>query len=149
MNNNKLESKELYERIREYDEVISVPNSVRYSELNAYKSGIADIVKQVDELNSLPSNPKEKNIKLKRIYDRCMVVIAELIDENLKMKYDHRLEMKKKEDLIKKLNQFIDAKDDLDAELPSDDDSEEDSDEKELKKGLSRRELSMIKSLNK
>ena len=69
MNNNKLESKELYERIREYDEVISVPNSVRYSELNAYKSGIADIVKQVDELNSLPSNPKEKNII--RMHRKC------------------------------------------------------------------------------
>ena len=44
---------------------------------------------------------------------------------------------------------YIDSKDELDAEIPSDDDEEEDSDEKELKKGLSRRELSMIKSLNK
>ena len=146
---NKLESKELYEKIREYDEVISVPNAVRYSELNSYKSGINDIVKQVDELNSLSANPKEKNIKLKGIYDRCMGVIVELLDENLKMKYDHRLEIKKKDYLIDKLNQFIASKDDLDAEIPSDDDDEESSDEKELKKGLSKRELSIMKSLNK
>ena len=150
MNKDKLESKELYERIREYDDVISVPNSVRYSELNSYKSSIQDIVKQVDELNALPSSSaKDKTTKLKRIYDRCMGVIVELIEENLKMKYDHRYEMKKKEYLIQKLNKFIQDKDDLDAEIPSDDDEEESSDEKELKKGLSRRELSIMKSLNK
>ena len=65
------------------------------------------------------------------------------------MKYDHRLEIKKKDYLIDKLNQFIASKDDLDAEIPSDDDDEESSDEKELKKGLSKRELSIMKSLNK
>ena len=47
------------------------------------------------------------------------------------------------------LKKFIDDKEALDAEIPSDDDEEESSDEKELKKGLSRRELSIMKSLNK
>ena len=51
--------------------------------------------------------------------------------------------------MIDKLKEFIDSKDELDAEIPSDDDEEEASDEKELKKGLSRRELSIMKSLNK
>ena len=77
-----------------------------------------------------------------------MNLIVELIDENLKLKYDHRLEIKKKEYLIDKLKQFIDAKDDLDAEIPSDDDEEESSDDKDDKvKGLSKKELEIMRSI--
>ena len=141
--------RDLYEKVREHDELISMPNSVRYSELTSHKSNISELIKQVDELNQIRGSDKDKNIKLTRIYNQCMNLIVELIDENLKLKYDHRLEIKKKEYLIDKLKQFINAKDDLDAEIPSDDDEEEKSDEKELTKGLSRRELSIMKSLNK
>ena len=47
------------------------------------------------------------------------------------------------------MKKFIDDRDALDAEIPADDGEEEKSDEKELKKGLSKRELSIIRSLNK
>ena len=141
--------RELYEQVREYDELISMPNSVRYSELNNMKSHVTDLIRQVDEFNKIGGSEKDKNLKLVRIYNSCMNLIAELIDESLKKQYDHRLELRKKEYLIDKLKKFIDAKDDLDAELPSDDDKEDKSDEKELTKGLSRRELSIMKSLNK
>ena len=78
-----------------------------------------------------------------------MTVVLELLEENMQRTYQHGLEMKKKDYVISNLKKYIDSKDELDAEIPSDDNEEEDSDEKELKKGLSRRELSMIKSLNK
>lgn len=44
------------------------------------------------------------------------------------------------------LKKYIESKEDLDAEIPSDDDEEEKSDEKELK-GLSRKERDLIKSI--
>lgn len=88
--------RDLYEKVREYDELISMPNSVRYSELTTHKSNISELIKQVDELNQIRGSDKDKNIKLTRIYNQCMNLIVELIDENLKLKYDHRLEIKKK-----------------------------------------------------
>ena len=140
--------RDLYEKVREYDELISMPNSVRYSELTTHKSNISELIKQVDELNQIRGSDKDKNIKLTRIYNQCMNLIVELIDENLKLKYDHRLEIKKKEYLIDKLKQFIDAKDDLDAEIPSDDDEEESSNDKDDKvKGLSKKELEIMRSI--
>jgi len=139
------ELKDLYEKVREYDEIISIPNSVRYSELNDYKSTLSNIISSIDEFNATSNDQKHQIIELKRIYNSCMYLIAELIDENLKMKYDHRLEIKKKEYLVAKLKQYIDAKEDLDAEIPSDDDKEEKSDDKT--KGLSKKEMEIIKSL--
>ena len=139
------ELKDLYEKVREYDEIISIPNTVRYSELNTHQSTLSNIISSIDQFNADAKDQKDQIIQLKRIYNSCMYLIAELIDENLKMKYDHRLEIKKKEYLIDKLKQFIDAKDDLDAEIPSDDDKEENSDD-DLK-GLSKKELEIMKKL--
>ena len=48
--------------------------------------------------------------------------------------------------VIAKLKEYIDSKEDLDAEIPSDEDEEEKSDEKELK-GLSKKERDLIKSI--
>ena len=44
------------------------------------------------------------------------------------------------------LKKYIEDKEDLDAEIPSDDEEEEKSDEKELK-GLSKKERDLIKSI--
>ena len=139
------ELKDLYEKVREYDEIISIPNTVRYSELNSHQSTLSNIISSIDTFNASSNEQKDQIIQLKRIYQQSMHLIAELIDENLKMKYDHRLEIKKKEYLIDKLKQFIDAKEDLDAEVPSDDDKKGKSDDKT--KGLSKKEMEIIKSL--
>ena len=141
----KVTMKDLYEKVRNFDEIISVPHSVRYSELNSFKSIVSELVKQVDELNSYPHNQKDKNIKLIRIYNSCMNLIAELIEEGLKKDYDHRLQIKKKQYVIDKLKEYIDSKEDLDAEIPSDDDEEEKSDNET--KGLSKKELEIMKKL--
>ncbi len=47
--------------------------------------------------------------------------------------------------MIDKLKEYIDSKEDLDAEIPSDDDEEEDSDNET--KGLSKKELEIMKKL--
>lgn len=145
---NKTSIKDLYEKVREYDELISIPHSVRYSELNNTKSTLGDLIKQVDELNSIRHNEKEKNIKLIRIYNQCMNLITELLEESLKKDYDHKLSMKKSRYVIDRLKQYIESKEDLDAEIPSDDDEEESSDDKDKEmKGLSAKERQIIKSI--
>ena len=145
---NKPSIKDLYEKVREYDELISIPHSVRYSELNNTKSTLGDLIKQVDELNSIRHNEKEKNIKLIRIYNQCMNLITELLEESLKKDYDHKLSMKKSRYVIDRLKQYIESKEDLDAEIPSDDDEEESSDDKDKEmKGLSAKERQIIKSI--
>lgn len=145
---NKTSIKDLYEKVREYDELISIPHTVRYSELNNTKSTLGDLIKQVDELNSIRHNEKEKNIKLIRIYNQCMNIIAELLEESLKKDYDHKLSMKKSRYVIDRLKQYIESKEDLDAEIPSDDDEEESSDDKDKElKGLSAKERQIIKSI--
>ena len=51
-----------------------------------------------------------------------------------------------KDYFIDNLKKYIESKEDLDAEIPSDEDEEEKSDEKELK-GLSRKERDILKSI--
>ena len=145
---NKTSIKDLYEKVREYDELISIPHTVRYSELNITKSYLRDLIRHIDELNSIPHNEKEKNIKLIRIYNQCMNIIAELLEDSLKKEYDHKLSMKKSRYVIDKLKEYIESKEDLDAEIPSDDDEEGDSDDddKEMK-GLSAKERQVMKSI--
>lgn len=137
--------RDLYEKVREYDEIISIPNTVRYSELNSHQSTLSNIISSIDQFNADAKDQKDQIIQLKRIYQQSMHLIAELIEQNLKMKYDHRLEIKKKEYLINKLKEFIDDKEDLDAEVPSDDDKKGKSDDET--KGLSKKEMEIIKSL--
>ena len=104
---NKTSIKDLYEKVREYDELISIPHAVRYSELNITKSYLRDLIRHIDELNSIPHNEKEKNIKLIRIYNQCMNIIAELLEDSLKKEYDHKLSMKKSRYVIDKLKEYF------------------------------------------
>ena len=59
--------------------------------------------------------------------------------------YQHGLEIKKKDYVISNLKKYIDSKDELDAEIPSDDDEEEDSDDEV--KGLSKKEREIMRSI--
>jgi hypothetical protein len=60
-----------------------------------------------------------------------------------------QIQLKKKQYVIDGLKKFIDDREDLDAEIPSDDDEEESSDDKEMKKGYLEKNLQLMKSLNK
>jgi len=137
-----------YEKVREYDDLLTVPNEVKYAELHSMRSGIDILIKEINQFN-IDTPDKDSQFKLKRLFNNAMRLIAEFIEMRTKENYDYRLALKKKDYVIAKLKEYIDSKDDLDAEIPSDD--EEDKKKKkdtapELK-GLSKKEIELMKSI--
>ena len=135
----------LYEQVRAYDDLIELPDEIKFNQRTRNDTSMSNLIKAVEEFNKFP-NDKDSLLKLKRAFNNAMTVIIELLDENLQNSYNHRLEMKKKDYVIDNLKKYIESKEDLDAEIPSDEDEEEKSDEKELK-GLSRKERDILKSI--
>ena len=137
--------RQLLEQVREYDDLIVLPDEIKFNTRTKNNASINNLRRAVEDFNKFP-NDKDSLMKLKRAFNNAMTVIIELLDENLQNSYNHRLEMKKKDYVIDNLKKYIESKEDLDAEIPSDDDEEEKSDEKELK-GLSRKERDILKSI--
>ena len=137
--------RELYEQVRKYDDLLDIPHSVKYSKHTHTRSGIDNLLREVEQFNKFP-NDKNSLTDCKRLFNNAMRLIAELMEKQTQLNYDYKLELKKKDYVIDRLKQYIESKEDLDAEIPSDDDEEEKSDEKELK-GLSRKERDLIKSI--
>lgn len=137
--------RELYEQVRKYDDLLDIPQSVKYSKHNHTRTGIDNLIKEVEQFNKFP-NDKSSLTECKRLFNNAMRLIAELMEQQTEINYDYKLELKKKDYVINRLKQYIDSKEDLDAEIPSDDEEEEKSDEKELK-GLSKKERDLIKSI--
>ena len=137
--------RQLLEQVREYDDLIVLPDEIKFNTRTKNNASINNLRRAVEDFNKFP-NDKDSLMKLKRAFNNAMTVIIELFDENLQNSYNHRLEMKKKDYVIDNLKKYIESKEDLDAEIPSDEDEEEKSDEKELK-GLSRKERDILKSI--
>ena len=137
--------RQLLEQVREYDDLIVLPDDIKFNTRTKNNASINNLRRAVEDFNKFP-NDKDSLMKLKRAFNNAMTVIIELLDENLQNAYNHRLEMKKKDYVIDNLKKYIESKEDLDAEIPSDEDEEEKSDEKELK-GLSRKERDILKSI--
>ena len=137
--------RKLLEQVREYDDLIVLPDEIKFNTRTKNNASINNLRRAVEDFNKFP-NDKDSLMKLKRAFNNAMTVIIELLDENLQNAYNHRLEMKKKDYVIDNLKKYIESKEDLDAEIPSDEDEEEKSDEKELK-GLSRKERDILKSI--
>ena len=137
--------RQLLEQVREYDDLIVLPDEIKFNTRTKNNASINNLRRAVEDFNKFP-NDKDSLMKLKRAFNNAMTVIIELLDENLQNAYNHRLEMKKKDYVIDNLKKYIESKEDLDAEIPSDEDEEEKSDEKELK-GLSKKERDLIKSI--
>ena len=135
----------LYEQVRAYDDLIELPDEIKFNQRTKNNTSMNNLIKAVEDFNKFP-NDKDSLLKLKRAFNNAMTVIIELLDENLQNAFNHRLEMKKKDYVIDNLKKYIESKEDLDAEIPSDEDEEEKSDEKELK-GLSRKERDILKSI--
>jgi len=137
----------LYEKVREYDDLLTVPNEVKYAELHSMRSGIDILIKEINQFN-IDTPDKDSQFKLKRLFNNAMRSIVEFIEIRTKENYDYRLELKKKDYVIAKLKEYIDSKDDLDAEIPSDD--KEDKKKKDTApelKGLSKKEIELMKSI--
>ena len=137
--------RQLLEQVREYDDLIVLPDEIKFNTRTKNNASISNLRRAVEDFNKFP-NDKDSLMKLKRAFNNAMTVIIELLDENLQNAFNHRLEMKKKDYVIDNLKKYIESKEDLDAEIPSDEDEEEKSDEKELK-GLSRKERDILKSI--
>ena len=137
--------RQLLEQVREYDDLIVLPDEIKFNTRIKNNASISNLRRAVEDFNKFP-NDKDSLMKLKRAFNNAMTVIIELLDENLQNAFNHRLEMKKKDYVIDNLKKYIESKEDLDAEIPSDEDEEEKSDEKELK-GLSRKERDILKSI--
>ena len=137
--------RQLLEQVREYDDLIVLPDDIKFNTRTKNNASINNLRRAVEDFNKFP-NDKDSLMKLKRAFNNAMTVIIELLDENLQNAFNHRLEMKKKDYVIDNLKKYIESKEDLDAEIPSDEDEEEKSDEKELK-GLSRKERDILKSI--
>ena len=137
--------RQLLEQVREYDDLIVLPDEIKFNTRTKNNASINNLRRAVEDFNKFP-NDKDSLLKLKRAFNNAMTLIIELLDENLQNAFNHRLEMKKKDYVIDNLKKYIESKEDLDAEIPSDEDEEEKSDEKELK-GLSKKERDLIKSI--
>ena len=134
----------LYEQVRQYDDLIELPDEVKFNKRTRNNVSMNNLMKSVEEFNKFP-NDKDSLLKLKRAFNNAMTVILELLNENMDRAYQHGLEMKKKDYVISNLKKYIDSKDELDAEIPSDDDEEEDSDDEV--KGLSKKEREIMRSI--
>ncbi len=134
----------LYEQVRQYDDLIELPDEIKFNKRTRNNTSMNNLMKAVEDFNKFP-NDKDSLIKLKRAFNNAMTVILELLNENMDRAYQHGLEMKKKDYVISNLKKYIDSKDELDAEIPSDDDEEEDSDDEV--KGLSKKEREIMRSI--
>ena len=134
----------LYEQVRQYDDLIELPDEVKFNKRTRNNVSMNNLMKSVEEFNKFP-NDKDSLLKLKRAFNNAMTVILELLNENMDKAYEHGLEIKKKDYVISNLKKYIDSKEDLDAEIPSDDDEEEDSDDEV--KGLSKKEREIMRSI--
>ena len=47
----KTQMQKLYEQVREYDDLLKIPNEVRYSELHSIRSSIDNLVKEINQFN--------------------------------------------------------------------------------------------------
>ena len=138
--------RELYEQVRAYDDLLDVPQSVKYSKHHHTRQGIENLIKEVEEFNGLPVT-KDSITDCKRLFNNAMRLIAELLEKQTELNYNHKLELKKARYLIDRLKQYIDDKEDLDKELPSDDEEESSDKEKDLLKGLSPKERQLMKGI--
>ena len=134
----------LYEQVRQYDDLIELPDEVKFNKRTRNNVSMNNLMKSVEDFNKFP-NDKDSLLKLKRAFNNAMTVILELLEENMQKTYQHGLEIKKKDYVISNLKKYIDSKDELDAEIPSDDDEEEDSDDEV--KGLSKKEREIMRSI--
>ena len=72
-------------------------------------------------------------------------LLEEMGEDKLVIFHNHRLEIKKKDYVIKGLKDFISSRDELDDEIPTDDDDSKDGKDEKEPKGLSKKELEIMK----
>ena len=121
----KLESKQLLELVKSFDDYIEIPKSIAHNDISKYSTSIENIVKSIKQYNDYSNDTKESVKNLRSLTTILLRVAEEVLEDITKTKYQHHLELKKKNYIIDGLKKYIDSKEELDAEIPSDDEDEE------------------------
>lgn len=144
MMNHKLESKELYEIIRHFDNHIEVPHSIAHGDYSKFLTSF-DGIKQIVKKYNDSADSKERLLHLTSLSTHLLRLVDEMLEDHTKIKYSHALNIKKKNYIIDGLKKYIESKEDLDAEIPSDDDEEPTKGDSAPKiKGLSKAEKQVL-----
>jgi|TARA_B100000315_G_C14432973_1_gene521013 hypothetical protein len=138
--NHKLESKALYEIIRQFDHHIEVPHSIQHGDYNKFLTSF-DGIKQIVKKYNDSSDSKEQLLHLTSLSTHLLRLVDEMLEDHTKIKYSHALNIKKKNYIIDGFRKYIASKEELDAEIPSDDE--------EPTKGGSAPKIKGIKGLSK
>ena len=120
----KLESKQLLELVKSFDDYIEVPKSIAYNDISKYRTSIENIVQTIKKYNEDSNDNKEVVKNLKSLSTQLLRFVDEMMEDTTKRKYQHTLEIKKKNYIIKGLKDYIDSKEERDSELPADDKEE-------------------------
>ena len=107
---------------------ILVPVALKYNEDSIFKNAIGKIVADVNNFNAETDKEYALNLSV-NIVRALLLLLEEIVQKDTKKRNAYALEIQKKDYLIKRLKDFIDSKDELDAELPDEDDADDNSDE--------------------
>ena len=121
----KLESKQLLELVKSFDDFIEVPKSIAYNDISKYRTSIENIVQTIKKYNEDSNDNKEVVKNLKSLSTQLLRLVDEFLEDTTRLKYQHTLELKKKNYIIDGLKKYIASKEELDAEIPSDDEDDE------------------------
>ena len=105
-----------------------VPVALKYNEDSIFKNAIGKIVADVNNFNAETDKEYALNLSV-NISRALLLLLEEIVQKDTKKRNAYALEIQKKDYLIKRLKDFIDSKDELDAELPDEDDADDNSDE--------------------
>jgi hypothetical protein len=141
----KLESKELYEIIRHFDDYIEVPRSIAHSDYHKFRTNFDGIIQLIKKHNDSARDEKGRLIHLTTLSTHLLRLVDEMLDDHIKIKYKFGLDIKKKNYVIDGLKKYIASKEELDAEIPSDDEEEPSTDDSASNiKGLSKKEKEVL-----
>ena len=138
----KLESKELLEVIKTFDDYIEVPLSIAHTDVSKYRENFEGIKEIIKNYNDSANDSKDRLKYLTRLTNHLLRLVDDMLEDNTKREYKFTLELKKKNYIIDGLKKYIDSKEELDAEIPSDD--EDDDEPTSATSGLSKKEKEVL-----
>ena len=76
----------LYEQVRAYDDLIELPDEIKFNQRTKNNTSMNNLIKAVEDFNKFP-NDKDSLLKLKRAFNNAMTVVLELLEENMQRTY--------------------------------------------------------------
>tara|TARA_B100001079_G_scaffold183544_1_gene157978 strand:- start:416 stop:850 length:435 start_codon:yes stop_codon:yes gene_type:complete len=140
----KLESKELLEVIKTFDDYIEVPLSIAHTDVSKYRENFEGIKEIIKNYNDSANDSKDRLKYLTRLTNHLLRLVDDMLEDNTKREYKFTLELKKKNYIIDGLKKYIDSKEELDAEIPSDDEDDEEPTPTSATSGLSDKEKKIL-----